>query len=121
MRRNFFTSDNIAQEACCSGTMVSRLYLETLPCLSFEKLHQLLIDLARGLKYFHEVKLTHGGDEDQVNLKYMKFQKAIANHKYLCTTALTGLSWIFFLYRGSNKIDPCHIILSLFCLKKDPF
>ena len=37
-----------------------------------EKLLQLLIDLARGLKYFDDVELTHGGDEDQVCLKYMK-------------------------------------------------
>ena len=37
-----------------------------------EKLHLLLIDLARRQKYFDDVELTHGGDEYQVCLKYMK-------------------------------------------------
>ena len=38
-------------------------------------MHQLLIDLARGLKYFNDVELTHGGDEDKFSLKCMKLIK----------------------------------------------
>ena len=40
-----------------------------------EKLHLLLIDLIRCLKYFEDVELTHGGDDDQVCLKYMKLSQ----------------------------------------------
>ena len=54
-------------------------------------MHLLLIDLARGLKYFDDVELTHGGDEDQVSLKYMKFQKSMANPRYLCTQQLSPI------------------------------
>ena len=40
-----------------------------------EKLHLLLIDLARGLKHFGDVELTKGGDENQASMKYMKLEK----------------------------------------------
>ena len=38
-------------------------------------MYQLLLYLVRDLTYFDEVELTHGGDEDQVCLKYMKLSK----------------------------------------------
>ena len=40
-----------------------------------EKVHLILNDLYRGLKYFDDVKLTHGGDEEHVCLKQMKLSK----------------------------------------------
>ena len=44
-----------------------------------EKLHLLLIDLARGLKYFGDVELTKGGDENQASMKYMKLENSMAD------------------------------------------
>ena len=46
-----------------------------------EKLHLLSIDRARGLKYFNDIELTHGDDEDQFCLKYMKLSKIHGKHQ----------------------------------------
>ena len=80
-----------------------------------------LNDLYRGLKYFDDVKLTHGGDEEQVCLKYMKLSKIHEKPQIL-------------VYGSSDRfvVDLClyievakHLILvTYFCFilpQKDPF
>ena len=70
--------------------------------IKVEKLNLLFVDLARGLKLFDDVEVTHWGDEYQAfNNSWQTTDTCVCQLWSVCLG-----SWI------------CHIFLSLFCIKR---
>ena len=88
----------------------------------FDDLQHLLINLARGLRYFHDVELLYPSDEFQTSwIFYSKHTKQKHQFYRVADTIKSDVFVFLFLYERSNLFEPRQMLLLLFCLNKDQF
>ena len=111
---------NFWQQPC--GAVVLAINLIFLLSNKLEKLHQVVIDLARGLEYFDDIELIHGLWWGSSLFEIHKTFKNQWQTPDTCVQQLLPVCLGFlFAYWRCNKLDPHRLLLSLFCLKKYQF
>ena len=88
----------------------------------FDDLQHLLIILARGLRYFHDVELLCPSDEFQRNWIFNR-EHTKQKHQFYRVGHTLKVMFLFFLflYLRTNLFETRQMLLLLFCLNKDQF
>ena len=78
----------------------------------FDDLQHLLISLARGIKYFHDVELLYPSEEFQTNWIFYR-EHTIQNNHFYCVADTIKVMFLFFCFSIEEPI--CLKLVRCFC------